>query len=184
MSVNGRSPWRSRARQLSPAWVASLVLVVATAHSSAATLVAGHYNPSDKFQHAIALVDGTLTEVLFDPSRGIFDTSLASFHTAVSVASFAASDGTQHAIVATAALRIFDVWWDSHDIHERLIATFRSTQFVQVTAFYSSSDKRKHVVTAIDTGDVEDLSWDKADDPIVMKVIARVPGVVGLTSFQ
>jgi hypothetical protein len=154
------------------------------ANAAVKNLVSGHFAPTDGFQHAMALVDGTLNEIFFDPTRGLFRTPIAHFDKAVSVASFAADNGSQHTVVATSDLRIFDVWWDSNDIHERVIANFRSTRFVQVVAFYATSERRKHVVTATDTGEIEDLSWDRPDDVVAMRVIGKVGGIVGIAGLH
>lgn len=99
------------------------------------------------------MVDDTVQEIFFDPARGIFHTPIAHFDNAVSISSFVSGDKAQHVVVATADLKIFDVWWDTRELHERLIANFRLTHFVQVTAFYAASEKRTHIVTSTDTGD-------------------------------
>jgi hypothetical protein len=164
-------------------WLGFL-LVLVTPASGAQVAVSGHFTPRDQFQHAMAMVDGTLHEIFFDPARGIFNTRIGYFNDVVSISSFVSGDRTQHVVVATADLRIFDVWWDTQGIHERVIANFRFTRFVQVTAFYDPSERRNHVVTSIENGDIEDLSWEKPNDPIAMRIIGHVDGIIGVSSFH
>src|ERR1041384_493455 len=73
--------------------VLGFVLLVFFIYGSATNLkaqnvVSGHYTPSDRYQHVMAVVDGTMHEIFFDPARGIFQTPIAHFENVVSISSF------------------------------------------------------------------------------------------------
>lgn len=151
--------------------------------------VAGYFTSDDRFQHAIVSNDGSLYEIFFDPTKGIFQSHLGRFPDTVAIAAeYAPADlRRQNVIIARQNGEVHHLWFiPSSRIESRLLNRF--TGVVDVGAFYSNDSGIQRALVATANGNIVELEWQStgAAEPghvFSEKLLTNIPGATHISGF-
>ncbi|MEW6733456.1 MAG: hypothetical protein AB1489_19165 [Acidobacteriota bacterium] len=149
----------------------------------------GYFTVEDRFQHAIVSKDGSLYEIFFNPTKGIFQSHLARFPDTLAIATeYAPADlRRQNIIIARQNGEVHHLWFvPSSRIESRLLNRF--TDVVDVAALYSNDSgiQRALVVTA--NGNIVEMEWRStgAGDPgpvFLERILTNIAGATHIAGF-
>ncbi|HEX8089358.1 MAG TPA: hypothetical protein VF762_10925, partial [Blastocatellia bacterium] len=151
--------------------------------------VGGYFTAYDSFQHAIISNDGSLYEIFFDPTKGIFQSHLARFPGTLAIAAeYAPTDvRRQNVIVARQNGEIHHVWFvPSFRIESRLLA--RINGVIDVCAFYSNDTGIQRAVVVTASGDIIEMEWFSGLTPepsplFLRTTLTNIPGATHVAGF-
>jgi hypothetical protein len=156
--------------------------------------LAGYTTPSDGYQHAlVATTDGTIHEVFFgNPKDGyvIHQDTFAKFSGGIAglAGYYTASDGYQHALVATAEGTVHEVFFgnpqDSYGIHQDTLTHF-SGGILGLAGFYTPSDGYQHAIVALADGSLHEVYFGNPQDgkQINQDTLYQVGGITALAGY-
>ena len=151
--------------------------------------VSGYFTAAGRFQHAIVSNDGTLYEIFFDPTKGIFQGRLGRFPDTVAIATeYATHDlHRQSVIIVRQNGEVHHLWFLPSGINSRLLKIY--PRIVDVAAFYSSDIAIQRALVATSSGDIIEIRWrssgELAPGRIVSeRVLTNIPGVTHIAGFQ
>lgn len=151
--------------------------------------VGGYFTAGDRFQHAIVSNDGSLSEIFFDPTRGIFQSQLGRFPDTLALAAqYAPADlQRQNIVVARQNGEVHHLWFSpSLGNDSRLLNKY--TGVVDVAAFYSHDTGIQRAIVATANGNIVELEWrstatTQPGNVFSEKLLTNIPGVTRVSGF-
>lgn len=123
--------------------------------------LAGYYTDFDSNQHAIvATADGSVNEIYFNPTTGIFKDVLGYFRGVTAIAAYyTPQDGFEHAIVAGSDGDLTEIYFNpQRGIFEDTLAHFNG--IIAIAGFVSPDDNYQHVIVGTQDGNITEVYFN------------------------